>query len=105
MTMAGIDLLERAWLELAATSGPSPAPRPEYRLDDELPPCVLCGWPDATAFKGSVVCIRCRTQILDAMTPMAPTPAAHDDLGQFLTVPAPAPARVAGPAHRPSRRP
>jgi len=105
MTMAGIDLLEKAWLELAATSAPAQAPRPEYRPDDELPPCALCGWPEATAFKGSVVCVRCRTQILDAVTPAAPTPAARDDRGQFLTVSAPTAAPVASPARRPSHRP
>ena len=91
--MAGIDLLEKAWLTLAATNLPTQAPRPEYRLDGELPPCALCGWPDATAFKSTVVCVRCRTQILSAVTPPASAPAAHDELGQFLTVSAPTPAR------------
>ena len=91
MAMAGTDLLERAWLELAATHLPTRTPRPEYRLDGELPPCVLCGWPDAMAFKGSVVCVRCRTQLLDAAMPTAP--AAHDELGPFHTVSALTPRR------------
>jgi len=88
MAMAGIDLLERAWLDLAATNLPARAPRREYRLDGELPPCALCGWPDAMAFKGTVVCVRCRTQLLDAVTP--PAPVAHDELGRFDTVSTPA---------------
>jgi len=100
MAMAGIDLLETAWLALAAATLPAPAPRPEYRLDGELPPCALCGWPDATAFKGSVVCIRCRTQILASVRPPVPTSLAHDGLGRFLTVSAPAPAQASRPARR-----
>ena len=84
MAMAGIDLLERAWLELAATTPRMQAPRPEYRLEDELPPCALCGWPDTVAFKGSVVCMRCRTQILGAVTPTEAAP--HDELGRFLAI-------------------
>jgi len=100
MTMASIDLLETAWLILAATNLPAQVPRPEYRLDGELPPCALCGWPDATAFKGSVVCVRCRTQILSAVTPPVPSPLAHDELGQFLTVPASTSSRAQQPARR-----
>ena len=103
--MASIDLLETAWLILAATNLPAQVPRPEYRLDGELPPCALCGWPDPTAFKGSVVCVRCRTQILNAVTPSVPSPPvpsppAHDELGQFLTVPASTRARAQQPARR-----
>jgi hypothetical protein len=99
MAMAGIDLLERAWLELAATNLPRQTPRPEHPLDDELPPCALCGWADAMAFKGTVVCVRCRTQLLDDVTPTAPV--AHDELGRFDTVSAPTPARAPRPARRP----
>jgi hypothetical protein len=84
MAMAGMYLLERAWLELAAADLPRQAPRPEYRPIEELPSCALCGWPDAVAFKGSVVCIRCRTQLLGGLT--RPTPVAHDELGRFDTV-------------------
>jgi len=98
MAMAGIDLLERAWLELATANPPAQAPRPRYRLDGELPPCALCGWPDAMAFKGTVVCVRCRTQLLDAATP--PAPVAHDELGRFDTVSTPTPPRAPRPARR-----
>jgi hypothetical protein len=84
MAMAGTDLLEKAWLELAATTPRAQEPRAEYRLEDELPPCALCGWPETVAFKGSVVCMRCRTQMLGAMTPTPPAP--HDELGRFLSV-------------------
>jgi len=101
MAMAGIDLLETAWLALAATTLPTQTHRSEYRLDGELPPCSLCGWPDATAFKGTVVCLRCRTQILGALRPPTPlAPVAHDEVGRFLTVSRPTPA----PAERPARR-
>ena len=82
--MAGIDLLERAWLELAATTPRMQAPQREHEWESELPPCALCGWPDTVAFKGSVVCMRCRTQILGGVTPSEPAP--HDELGPFLAV-------------------
>ncbi len=82
--MVGMDLLERAWLELAARNLPPQTPRPEYRLDDEAPPCALCGWPDAMAFKGSIVCVRCRTQLIESVT--HPSPVAHDERGRFDTV-------------------
>ena len=84
MAMAGMDLLERAWLELAAADLTTRAPRPDYRPVEESPACALCGWPEAMAFKGSVVCVRCRTQLLSGLTP--PTPVAHDELGRFDTV-------------------
>jgi len=89
MAMAGNDLLERAWLALAETAPPTPTPQHQYRPDEELPPCVLCGWPETVAFKGSVVCVRCRSQILGVVAPREPAPSAHDDLGRFLTVLAP----------------
>ena len=84
--MAGIDLLERAWLELAAKTPRTQALPLESRPENNLPPCALCGWPETIAFKGSVVCTRCRTQIVGAVTPTAPTPTPHDELGQFLAV-------------------